>query len=133
MGTHRPRRVPHFEAQVEDGQGDRREKDGRTPLIEAERDGGMQLHPPTAAGLRYLQELRGHVTCRFHGRQWCGDAWARKCLRTKRGNWRWRQEEVMDCVPTPSMCHCTRQSALQVMYSRWQFAVGTKLGLSRSP
>merc|ERR1712190_703986 len=77
----------------------------------AERDGGMQLHPPTAVGLRYLQELRGHVTCCFHGRQWCGDAWACQCLRTKRGDWRRRQEEVMDYVPETSVCQFTCQSA----------------------
>merc|ERR1712186_160542 len=38
-------------------------KNGRTPLVEAERDGGMQFHPSAAVGLRYVQELRGHVAC----------------------------------------------------------------------
>merc|ERR1711972_814146 len=59
-------------------------------------DGRMQLHPPAAVGLRYVQELRRHESCRFHGRQWRGDARARQCLRAQGGDWRWRQEEVID-------------------------------------
>merc|ERR1712217_682695 len=99
------------------GKGDRREKDGGTSLFETKRDGRVQLRPPTATGLRYLQELRGHVACRFHGREWCGDAWARQCLRTEGGDWCWRQEEVIDCMPRASVCQFIRQTVLRVMCS----------------
>merc|ERR1712083_917285 len=49
--------MPNLEAQMEDGKGDRREKDGRPSLVEIQRDGPMQFHATTAAGVRYLQEL----------------------------------------------------------------------------
>merc|ERR1711974_145618 len=92
----RPLRVPHLEAQVEDGQGDRRQEDGGPPLLEVQRDGPVQLPASAAARLRHLQELRGFVPRRLHGWQWSGDARESGVLREEGGGCRWRQEEVRE-------------------------------------
>ncbi|CAJ1350432.1 unnamed protein product, partial [Effrenium voratum] len=70
----RPRRVPRVRAQVEDGQGDRRQEDGGPSLPQVQRDGSVQLPAPAAFGVRHLQELRGLVSRGLHGWQRCGDA-----------------------------------------------------------
>merc|ERR1712216_934348 len=49
--------VPYFQAQVEDGQGDRWQEDGRTSLLEVQRDGRVLLCTSAASGVRHLQEL----------------------------------------------------------------------------
>merc|ERR1711959_638267 len=63
------------QAEVEDGQGDRREEDGGPARPEVERDGPGELRPAAAAGDGHLQELRGALACGFHGRERRGDAW----------------------------------------------------------
>merc|ERR1712190_501167 len=85
---------PNLEAQVEDGQGDRRQKDGRSALLEIERDGPVQLCTTAALGVRHLQELRGLVACCIHGRKWCSDVGQGHLLRAEGGSRWWRQEEV---------------------------------------
>merc|ERR1712084_98180 len=87
-------RLPHFEAQVEDGQGDWRQKDGRSPFLEVQRDGSVQLRAAAAIGVRHLQELRGLVACCIHGWQWCGHVGQGDLLRAQGGSGCWRQEEV---------------------------------------
>merc|ERR1712217_963147 len=92
----RPLGMPHLEAQVEDGQGDRGQENGGSALAEVERDGAVQLPASAALGVRHLQELRGPLARRLHGWQWSGDAWQGHLLRAQGrcGWWRWRQEEV---------------------------------------
>merc|ERR1712108_54194 len=87
-------RVPHLEAQVEDGQGDGRQEDGGPPFLEVQRDGPVQLPASAAARLRHLQELRGPVPRRLYGRQRRGDARKSGFLREEGGGCRWRQEKV---------------------------------------
>merc|ERR1739844_425848 len=85
--------MPHLEAEVEDGQGDWRQKDGGPAFSEVERDGPVQLHASAASRLRHLQELRGPFSSRLHGRQWRGYAWQSHLLRAERGGWcRWQEE-----------------------------------------
>merc|ERR1712178_399042 len=76
-------RVPYFKAQVEDGQGDRRQENGGPPLIEVKRNGRMLLCASAAPGVRHLQELRGSFTRCIHGWQWCCDAWKGHLLRAE--------------------------------------------------
>merc|ERR1712187_804676 len=83
-----------LEAQVEDGQGDRRQEDGRSALVEVERNGPVQFCTTAAFGVRHIQELRGFVTCGLHGRKWCSDAGQGHLLRAQGGSRWWRQEEV---------------------------------------
>merc|ERR1711972_1284364 len=90
----RPLGVPHLEAQVEDGQRDRRKEDGGPSLSEKQRDGAVQLPAAAASGVRYLQELRGALPRGFHGRQRCGDAGQGGLLRAQRGGRCRGQEEV---------------------------------------
>merc|ERR1719499_1029704 len=88
--------LPHLQAQVEDGQGDRREEDGGSAFAEVERDGAVQLPAAAATGVRHLQELRGSLPRCVHGRKRGGYAWQGHFLRAQ-GRcswWRWRQEEV---------------------------------------
>merc|ERR1712060_145133 len=87
--------MPHLQAQVEDGQGDWREENGRPALAEVERDGTVQLPASAAPCLRHLQELRGPFACCLHGRQWCCHAWQGDLLRAQRGCQCRGQEEVM--------------------------------------
>merc|ERR1712151_1294545 len=84
--------VPYLEAQVEDGQGDRRQEDGRSALLEVERDGPVQFRTTAALGLRHIQELRGLVACGVHGRERCGDVGQGHLLRAQGGS-RWRRQE----------------------------------------
>merc|ERR1712060_148820 len=91
----RPVRLPHLQAQVEDGQGDRWQEDGGSSLPEVERDGSVQLPAAAVAGLRHVQELRGPLPRRVHGRQRGGDAWQGHLVREEGGGRRWRQEEVI--------------------------------------
>merc|ERR1712157_57432 len=67
--------LPHFENRLEDGQGDRRKKDGGSAFFEIKRDGRVCFSATAAIGVRLFQELRGSVQSCFHGRQWCCDAW----------------------------------------------------------
>merc|ERR1719281_1370675 len=93
----RPVGLPHLEAQVEDGQGDRWEEDGGPARPEIERDGGGLVSASAAAGLRHLQELRGPLACGLHGRQRRGDAWQGGRVREEGGGCgSWRQEEVSE-------------------------------------
>merc|ERR1712060_595858 len=91
----RPVRLPHLQAQVEDGQGDRWQEDGGSSLPEVERDGSVQLPAAAATGLRHVQELRGPLPRRLHGRQRGGDAWQGHLVREEGGGRRWRKEEVI--------------------------------------
>merc|ERR1712087_270384 len=90
----RARGMPHQQAEVEDGQGDRRQEDGGPPLPQVQRDGSVQLPAAAAARVRHLQELRGPVARGFHGRQRRCDAWQGHLLRAQGGGRRRRQEEV---------------------------------------
>merc|ERR1712039_394895 len=88
--------MPHLQAQVEDGQGDRGQEDGGPTFAEIERDGAVQLPAAAASGVRHLQELRGPLPGCVHGWKWRGDAWQGHLLRAEgRCSW-WcrRQEEV---------------------------------------
>merc|ERR1719217_1386409 len=67
--------MPHLCAEVEDGQGDGRQEDGGTALIEVKRDGSVLLPTTAASCVRHLQELRGPVPRCIHGRQRCSYAW----------------------------------------------------------
>merc|ERR1711920_680103 len=79
----------------EDGQGDRRQEDGGPSLPQVERNGAVQLPAPAALGVRQLQELRGPLPRRLHGRQRRRHAWQGHLLRAEGGGGcRW-QEEVM--------------------------------------
>merc|ERR1712157_187975 len=94
----RPLGVPYLQAQVEDGQGNRRQEDGGSALAEVERDGAMQLPASAALGVRHLQELRGPLPSRLHGWKWCGDAWQGHLLRAQgRRGWRSRRQEEVSC------------------------------------
>merc|ERR1712014_456198 len=80
-------------AEVEDGEGDGWQKNGRSPLSEVQRNGAVQLPASAAARVRYLQELRGPLARRLHGRQWRGDAWEGDLLRAQGGGGcRWQEE-----------------------------------------
>merc|ERR1711953_1121637 len=82
--------LPHLKARLEDGKGNRWQKDGRASLFEVKRDGRVFLPATTTIGLRYLQELRGSVACRIHGRQRCCDVGKGRELRAQGGCfWRW--------------------------------------------
>merc|ERR1711972_415518 len=83
-----------FDAQVEDGEGDRWQKNGGSALAEVERDGSVQLPAAAAARLRHVQELRGPFPCRIHGRQWRRYVGKGGVLRAQGGGRRRRQEEV---------------------------------------
>merc|ERR1711972_667614 len=76
------------------GKGDGRQEDGGSPLAEVQRDGSVQLPAAAAACLRHVQELRGPLSCRIHGRQWCRDVGKGGVLRAQGGGRRRRQEEV---------------------------------------
>merc|ERR1712113_318547 len=85
--------VPHFQAEVEDGQRDWWQKDGGPPLAEVKRNGPVQLPASAATRLRHFQELRGPLPCRLHGWQWCGDARKGDLLRAQGGcRCRWQEE-----------------------------------------
>merc|ERR1719222_1084429 len=84
--------VPYLKAEVEDGQGDRREEDGGAPLPEVERDGRVQLRAAAAPCVRHLQELRGPLPRGVHGRQRRGHARKSYLVREK-GRWRWRRRQ----------------------------------------
>merc|ERR1712113_1247870 len=86
--------LPYLEAQVEDGQGDRRQEDGRSSLLEVQRDVPVQLPATAALGVRHLQELRGLVSRRLHGWQWCCHVGQGDLLREEGGGRQGRQEEV---------------------------------------
>merc|ERR1739838_598163 len=49
--------MPHLQAEVEDGQGDRRQEARGSALPQVQRDGPVQLPASAASGLRHLQEL----------------------------------------------------------------------------
>merc|ERR1712045_157590 len=49
--------VPHFEAQVEDGQGDRWQENGGPTFAQVQRDGTVQFCAAAATCVRHLQEL----------------------------------------------------------------------------
>merc|ERR1711997_665534 len=66
--------LSHLQAQVEDGQRDWRQEDGRPSLAEVKRDGAVQLPATAATSVRHLQKLRGALASRFYGWQWCCDA-----------------------------------------------------------
>merc|ERR1712187_326400 len=83
-----------LQAQMEDGQGDWRQEDGGATLSQVERDGGVQLPAAAAARVRHIQELRGPLARRVHGRQRRGDAGQGHRLRAKGGGGRRWQEEV---------------------------------------
>merc|ERR1712113_1003355 len=68
-----------------------------SPLAEVQRDGPVQLPASAAVGVRYVQELRGFVPCRFHGRQWRGDVGKGGLLRAQGGGRQGWQEKV-SCV-----------------------------------
>merc|ERR1712187_391892 len=70
----RPLGMPHLQAQVEDGQGDRWQEDGGPTLAEVERNGAVQLPAAAALGLRHLQELRGPLPSCLYGWQRRSDA-----------------------------------------------------------
>merc|ERR1711865_125339 len=63
----RPLGLPHLQAHMEDGKRDRGKKNGRSPLLEVQRDGRMLLPTSAAARRRYLQKLRRTLTCGLHG------------------------------------------------------------------
>merc|ERR1711957_15729 len=99
MGTHwirtlRPVGMPYLQIEVEDGQGDRRQENGRPSLFEVERNGAMQFPATTASRVRHLQELRRSLSCCFHGRQRCGHAWQGHLMREEGGGRQGRQEEM---------------------------------------
>merc|ERR1712031_41189 len=67
---------------------------GGPTFAEIKRDGRVQLSTTTAPCMRYLQELRGPLSCSIHGWQWCRHAWQDCFLRAEeRRCWR-RQEKV---------------------------------------
>merc|ERR1712066_662787 len=74
--------------------GDWRQENGGSSLAEVERDGAVQLPAPAAARLRHLQELRGPLPRRVHGRQWRRDVGKGRVLRAQGGGRSGRQEEV---------------------------------------
>merc|ERR1712139_614407 len=86
--------MPHLQSCLEDGQGDRRQEDGGSSLIEEQRDGRVLVHAAAAFGVRQLQELRGPLASGLHGRERCGDAWEGGRLRAQGGSLCWWQEEV---------------------------------------
>merc|ERR1719330_200265 len=86
--------MPYLQVEVEDGQGDRWQENGRPALAQVQRDGPMQLPTAAAFGLRYFQELRGLVACGFHGRKRSCHAWQGHFLRAQGGGRCWWQEEV---------------------------------------
>merc|ERR1712060_398933 len=97
--------VPHLQAQVEDGQRDWRQKDGGPALPQIQRDGPMLLPAPAAIGMRHVQELRGLVARRVHGRQRCGHVGKGCLLRAERGGRRGRQGKVI-------VANCSSRTAL---------------------
>merc|ERR1711862_322739 len=90
----RPIGLPHFENRLENGKGDWWQKDGGSAFFEIKRDGRVCFPATAAIGVRLFQELRGSVQSRFHGRQWCSDAWQGCLVRAEAGRRCSRQEEV---------------------------------------
>merc|ERR1712127_704434 len=101
-----PLRLPHCQAQVEDGQGDWWQEDGGPSLPQVKRDGSVQLPASAAARVRQLQELRGSLPRGIHGRQWMRHVGKGHLLREEGGcRWRWRQEEVSHhCLSRQRCC-----------------------------
>merc|ERR1719281_400674 len=60
-------RMPYLGTQVEDGQGDWRQEDGRSSCSEVERNGSVLFPASATIGLRQLQELRGSLSHCLHG------------------------------------------------------------------
>merc|ERR1712083_1023951 len=88
-----PFSMPHFKVEVEDGKGNRWEKNGGPALLEVQRDGPVQLPAAAAIGVRYFQELRGTFTCCLHGWQRRCDAWQSHLLRAEGGSsCRWQEK-----------------------------------------
>merc|ERR1719469_179110 len=87
-------RMPHLEARLEDGQGNRRQEAGGASLTEVQRDGSVLLPAAAASRVRQLQELRRIVPRCFHGWQWSCHAWQSHFLRAQGGCRRRWQEEV---------------------------------------
>merc|ERR1712146_842942 len=99
-------RVPYLEALLEDGQGDWWQEDGGSPRAEVERDGAVHVPAAAAARVRHLQELRGPLPCRLHGRQRRGDAWEGGLLREEGGGKRRRWQEEVGLAERPEPCPC---------------------------
>merc|ERR1712232_1019726 len=86
----------------EDGQGNRWEENGRSALLEVERDGRVRLPTTTASRVRHLQELRRAVARRFHGRQRCGHVGQGHLVRAKeRCGCGWQEKVRAERAPEP--------------------------------
>merc|ERR1711920_1028070 len=105
--------VPYLCLEVEDGQGDRRQEDGGSALLEVQRDGSVQLPAAATSGVRYLQELRGSLPCSLHGRQRSCHVGQSHLLRAQGGGRCWRQEEVS----SPCLVRRFRDGLLSVAIS----------------
>merc|ERR1711918_217202 len=92
----RPVGVPYFRTQMENGERDRWEDNGRSPFVEVERNGSVFLPAAATACVRQLQKLRGSFARRILRRQRRGDAWKGRDLRKERGGSRWWQEKMRD-------------------------------------
>merc|ERR1712014_467056 len=77
--------MPHLEARVENG---------RSTLLKVQRDGRVLLPATAAVGMRHLQELRGSLARRFHGRERRCDVGQGRELREEGGGRKGRQEEM---------------------------------------
>merc|ERR1711937_882713 len=69
-------------------------ENGRSTLLEVQRDGRMLLPATAASGVRQLQELRGPLARGFHGRERRCDVGQGRELRKEGGGRKGRQEEM---------------------------------------
>merc|ERR1711957_999003 len=69
-------------------------------------DGRVRLSAATPPRVRFLQELRGSLSCCVHGWQWSRHAWQDYFLRAEE-RWCWRRQEKMSAslnVRRPNCC-----------------------------